>query len=211
MKVLLFDAANTLIYKPSLWVRIQEVLTKHQYTIDDKELKLKHKLISEIINFPDRTSKEFYADFNSELLLSLGIIPTDELQEDLFNNCTYQPWQAFEDCKFLSELNITKAIVSNFNSSLFDLIGDLIGKDVFDEIIISENEKKRKPSLAFYQIAIEKLGVNPEDILYIGDSLKLDIIPAKNLGINTLLIDRDSVYQYPLEKISSFEELKNYL
>lgn len=211
MEVLLFDAANTLIHKPSLWVRIQEVLTKHQYKIDDKELKLKHKLISEIINFPDRTSKDFYADFNSELLLSLGIIPSEDLMEDLFSNCTYQPWQAFDDCKFLSELNIRKSIVSNFNSSLFDLIGDLIGKDVFDEIIISENEKERKPSLAFYQIAIEKLGVKPEDILYIGDSLKLDVIPAKKLGINTLLIDRDSVYQYPTEKISSFEELKNYL
>lgn len=211
MKVLLFDAANTLIHKPSLWDRIQEVLVRNNFEIDTNQLKERHKILSELILFPDRTSKIFYLNFNSELLLSLGIIPNDELLEELFANCTYQPWKAFDDCRYLNELNIRKAILSNFNSSLFDLIGELIGKDVFDEIIISENETARKPDVKFYQITIDRLGVAPNEILYVGDSLKLDIIPAKKLGINTLLIDRDEIYSYPTERISSFEELKNYL
>ncbi|NGM63430.1 HAD-IA family hydrolase [Sphingobacterium sp. SGG-5] len=211
MRILLFDAANTLIHKPTLWDRIQEVLTAHDYEVDRQELKKRHKLLSEVINFPDRTSKDFYRDFNTELLLSLGILPTEELLEDLFSNCTYQPWQAFDDCQYLFELNIRKAILSNFNSSLSDLIGALIGQDVFDEIIISETEKVRKPSLEFYQIAIDRLDVDPSEVLYIGDSLKLDFIPAKTLGMNTLLIDRDGIYRYPAHKISSFKELKNHI
>lgn len=211
MNVLLFDAANTLIHKPSIWDKIQEVLTQYQYKVDDKKLKERHKILSEIINFPDRTSVDFYRNFNAELLLSLGIISSDDLLDALFQNCTYQPWEAFSDCSFLQQLPIRKAILSNFNSTLFSLIGALIGTDVFDEIIISENETARKPQTEFYQIAIEKLGVAPSEILYIGDSLKLDIIPAKKLGINTLLIDRDNIYDASVEKISSFEELKNYL
>ncbi len=211
MKVVLFDAANTLIHKPSIWDRIQEVLTKHKYIVPLSQLKERHKILSEIINFPDRTSRDFYLNFNAELLLSLGIIPTDDLLEELFENCTYQPWVAFDDSNYLAELNIKKAILSNFNASLYELIGELIGENIFDEIIISENEKARKPELEFYQIAIDRLGVEPNEILYVGDSLKLDIIPAKKLGIRTLLIDRDGIYEYSTDRISTFKELKNYI
>lgn len=211
MKILLFDAANTLIHKPSIWMKIQEVLDKHQFFVEIQELKLRHKTLSEVIDFPDKTSRDFYMQFNAELLLSLGIIPTDELLDEIFNNCTYQPWEPFEDCEFLKELNIKKAILSNFNSSLVGLIEQLIGKNIFDEIIISENENCRKPSLEFYKIAINRLKTEPEDILYIGDSLKLDLIPAKKMGIKTVLIDRDNIYKSSKERISNFRELNNYI
>lgn len=211
MKVLLLDAANTLIHKPSLWDRIIEVLKRNDFFIIKEDLILKHKILSEVINFPDRTSKEFYSEFNSELLLTLGIIPTDGILEDLFNNCSYLPWQAFDDCKELKKLNIKKAILSNFNSSLRNLIDELIGENIFDEIIISEDERCRKPSLEFYQLAIERLNVKPENILYIGDSLKLDIIPARKSGMKTLLIDRENIFKHAKDRISGFEEIKQYI
>ena len=209
--MLLFDAANTLIHKPSLWEKIQKTLKKFNYQVEQRVIKERHKLLSEIINFPDRTDKDFYLNFNSELLLSLGIIPTNELLEELFNNCKYQPWEAFDDCKFLNDINIKKAIISNFNSSLINLIDELIGVNIFSNIIISENENTRKPELKFYQTAIEKLEIDASEILYIGDSLKLDIIPAKKLGMNTLLIDRDNIYPNSEKRISSFKELKKYI
>ncbi len=209
--MLLFDAANTLIHKPSLWEKIQKTLKKFNYQVEQRVIKERHKLLSEIINFPDRTDKDFYLNFNSELLLSLGIIPTNELLEELFNNCKYQPWEAFDDCKFLNDINIKKAIISNFNSSLINLIDELIGVNIFSNIIISENENTRKPELKFYQTAIEKLEIEASEILYIGDSLKLDIIPAKKLGMNTLLIDRDNIYPNSEKRISSFKELKKYI
>ena len=72
-------------------------------------------------------------------------------------------------------------------------------------------ENTRKPELKFYQTAIEKLEIEASEILYIGDSLKLDIIPAKKLGMNTLLIDRDNIYPNSEKRISSFKELKKYI
>ena len=99
MKYLLFDAANTLIYKPNLWERILKVLQDNGYKINETELKLRHKLLSEIINFPDTTSRDFYEEFNSELLMALGIIPNENLLKELFEECSYLPWQAFDDCE----------------------------------------------------------------------------------------------------------------
>ncbi|WP_300691391.1 HAD family hydrolase [Chryseobacterium sp.] len=211
MKVLLLDAANTLIYKPSLWDKIIETLQSNGFRVDKESLFLRHKIISEIINFPDRTSKDFYSEFNAELLLALGIIPTKKILDDIFSACSYLPWAAFDDCQVLKELNIKKAVLSNFNSTLKSLTDQLIGKNIFDEFIISENENCRKPSKEFYQLAIERLDTHPTNILYIGDSLKLDIIPAQELGINTLLIDRENIFPQAKNRISSFNEIIQYI
>ncbi|WP_263601709.1 HAD family hydrolase [Chryseobacterium sp. PET-29] len=210
-RIILFDAANTLIYKPTLYYKIQSVLAKYSYEIEEAKLQYHHKLLSEIINFPDRTSKEFYKDFNTELLLSLGIIPSEEILNEIFTACSYLEWKAFDDLFILHELPVKKAVLSNFNSNLGNILERLVGKNIFSEIIISENENFRKPSLEFYELALKKLNVNPEEVLYIGDSLKLDIIPAKKLGFKTLLIDRQHIFSNFTDRISNMKDIINYL
>ncbi|MEC5172527.1 HAD family hydrolase [Chryseobacterium nepalense] len=210
-RIILFDAANTLIYKPTLYYKIQSVLAKYSYEIEEAKLQYHHKLLSEIINFPDRTSKEFYKDFNTELLLSLGIIPSEEILNEIFTACSYLEWKAFDDLSILHELPVKKAVLSNFNSNLGNILERLVGKNIFSEIIISENENFRKPSLEFYELALKKLNVNPEEVLYIGDSLKLDIIPARKLGFKTLLIDRQHIFSNFTDRISNMKDIINYL
>src|SRR3954471_5882027 len=94
-KYILFDAANTLIHKPAVWEKMPAVLERHGITIAIDKLKYNHKLLSEIIDFPDRTSCEFYTEFNRQLLLSLGIIPTPALLDELFSACKGLPWEKF--------------------------------------------------------------------------------------------------------------------
>jgi len=206
IKVILVDAANTIIHKPILWTKINEVFLANNIHIPLNELKEKHKLISEIINFPDRTNEEFYKTFNAELLLSLGIIPNDILLGDLFKACTYLPWEVFDDVNSLNELNFKKAVLSNFNSGLEDLLKKTVPVN-FDTIVVSEIEKVRKPQVEFYKNAITKLDVLANEIIYIGDSLKLDMIPALTVGMNVLLIDRDNHYPHFKNRINSFKEL----
>ena len=143
--------------------------------------------------------------------MALGIIPNENLLKELFEACSYLPWQAFDDCEEIRKLDIKKAVVSNFNSSLQEKLEGLIGENIFDEYIVSEKENLRKPSLDFYTRAIEKLNAEASEIIYIGDSLKLDIIPARKLGIKALLIDRDNIYPSAKDRITNFSEIINYL
>lgn len=211
MKYILFDAANTLIHKPTLWPNMIEVFNEFGFNVETSILKERHKLLSEVIVFPDVTSKAFYHEFNSELLISLGIIPNEVLLETLFIRCSYLPWAAFEDCSVFKELSVKKVVISNFNTTLQSKIEELIGEKVFENFIVSEKEKIRKPSVEFYELAINRLGVNPSEIIYIGDSIKLDIIPAQSMGIRSLLIDRDMMYPNASNRISSFYELKDLI
>lgn len=207
MKYLLLDVAGTLLHKPDLFAKINETLNRYDYFVSSDTLKYNHKLLSETIKFPDRTDAGFYNDFNSELLYSLGIIPTKELLNAIFESCSYLPWEKFEDTKVLNEIEIPMGIISNFNSSLKEKLDQYFGP-IFSDIFVSEEIGISKPATAFYKKALDKININPKDILYIGDSFKLDLKPALELGMNACIIDRDNFYPNNSYTIQSLSELK---
>lgn len=208
---MLLDAANTIIYKPDLFKKFNYALELNGISVDEKLFVQRHKLLSEIVEFPDQTSKEFYERFNSELLISMGIIPNKKILKDIFDKCTYLPWNPYPDTEALKHIPLPKVILSNFNSSLRGKLTNLFGDDFFHSVIASEEEGIRKPHLAFYERAITKLKVKPSEILFIGDSIKLDIVPAKSSGMATLLMDRDGNFPLFQEKIRSFDDLLKHM
>lgn len=210
IQYILFDAANTLIHKPSLWPSMQSVLQKHGYNVPDNTLKQNHKLLSEVVNFPDRTSKDFYSFFNAELLLSLGILPSGSILDDMFAACSYLPWERFEDTDWIKASKLPIGVLSNFNNNLPGILNKLFDND-FANIIVSESVEMRKPDKSFYQHAIDSIGLPAANILYIGDSLKLDIIPAEHLGFNSFLIDRNKLYLQYNNRLSSLMDLDSVI
>ena len=208
--ILLFDAANTLIHKPQLQVNFLSVLKDHAIEVDESDFRKNHKLVSECYHFPNRTNKEFYAKFNRDVLYSLGIIPTDELLSNIFEACSYLTWEVYEDTKFLKEWPYKKSVLSNFHGGL-NAILDVLFPGQFVDLSISEEEKLRKPDLAFYERAIEKLGVNPSEIIYIGDSVKLDLEPGLATGMNAWLIDRDNYFPHCTKQLNSLKEIENMI
>jgi len=206
--ILLLDAANTIIYKPNFYSKFIEVLGNYNLVVENEDLKKIHKITSEYYNFPDRTSKEFYLKFNSELLYGLGIIPSPEMLEDIYKACSYLEWEKFEDTKYLSQINCKKVILSNFNNGLNSIL-ERHFSGMFTSIITSELEGVRKPDPQFFNIAIESVGVKPSEILYVGDSIKLDLEPGINAGMNAWLLDRENYYPYCKRRLSTLKELIN--
>ena len=210
-KYIFFDVANTLLYKPELFIKINQVLIKHGYQVEIKYLKKVHKLLSETITFPDKTSKDFYHQFNAELLYVIGILPTNKLLEDIFLACTYMEWHPFADTDFLNQISIPIGVISNWDTSLESKLKSYFNCDFF-AIYGSQKEGLKKPSLDFYKKAIEKLECSPNEILYVGDSIKLDTEPARKLGIEAILVDRENVFPYYKEsKINSLHQLSTFL
>lgn len=210
IKYIFLDVSGTILWKPTIYQRISETLNDFNHSVSMEELKYKHKALSEIIHFPDRTDSDFYRYFNTELLRLLGIFPTDELVNAIFNNCTYLPWEKFEDTEILNKIDIPIGIISNFNSSLKDKLEDFFGS-IFKDVLVSEELGVSKPNIEFYQKALKSIDCQPHEVLYVGDSMKLDVEPATKLGINCLLIDRDDFYKKSIYKISSLNEILQYL
>src|SRR6185369_4664883 len=192
-KYIFFDVANTLLYKPRLMARICETLDQFAVGVDIELLKKRHKLVSEIITFPAKTSQEFYHYFNTELLLSLGIMPSCELLDAIFRNCTYLEWAKFDDASILDSIPVPMGIISNWDNTLDAKLSSFFHVN-FCKVVSSTGLGIAKPDLAMYRYVLDSLDCRPEEIVYVGDSIKLDIIPASSIGLTTVLIDRDDLY-----------------
>ena len=212
IKFIFFDVAQTLLWKPTVHLEIEAFCKKNGVNISNDEIIKRHRILSEVTHFPDKTSREFYIEFNYKLLLALGFVATKDLAEELFNNCSYKLWSAFEDCKAIKDLNVPVGILSNWDKSLADKLSDFFPQIQFTEMVISSVVGFQKPSQEIFDYAIKASGVDPREIIFVGDSIRLDYVPARATGIRSILLDRDKVFEgFNGERIESIQQLKDII
>ena len=59
-----------------------------------------------------------------------------------------------------------------------------------DAILISAEVGVEKPSPGFFEKVSEAAGTRPDEVLYVGDRLDNDVLPARSVGMQTALIRR---------------------
>lgn len=63
--------------------------------------------------------------------------------------------------------------------------------EYFDAVVIAgEDTKKTKPDTKPFNLCAERLGVRPQDVLFVGDKPYTDIIGAKSAGMSAALVKR---------------------
>lgn len=204
LRLVLFDAANTLIHKPALWERWREVLARHGLEVAPERLRREHRLLSEETDAPDVTGPEFYARFNASLLDRLGLPP--HLAGELYGACRQLPWESFPDVPALQKLSTPLGVLSNFNARLPELLAELLPV-AFQKVWVSAKLGLRKPDPRAFRHVLEELGARPEEVLFVGDSPRLDYWPARELGLQARLIDREGFHPEVPERIASLGEL----
>jgi len=96
-----------------------------------------------------------------------------------------------ETLEFLKNMNLKLGIVTDAprEKAIYRLKAmDII--HFFDVIITFDESKVKKPNELPFLLALEKLGLKSEEILFVGDSIRRDIEPAEKLGMKTLLIKK---------------------
>jgi len=81
------------------------------------------------------------------------------------------------------------AIVSNVDDDLFALTNKKLGV-VFDWIITAQQVGSYKPSLNNFRQALTRIGLPKENVLHVAQSLFHDHMPAKQLGLDTVWVNR---------------------
>lgn len=77
------------------------------------------------------------------------------------------------------------------NGSVYSQTGKLKNTgtyDLFDYIAISEAEGVSKPDRRIYEIMAEKLGLKPQECMFVGDAFSTDIVGALNAGFEAVWI-----------------------
>ena len=84
----------------------------------------------------------------------------------------------------------------------------------FQHVFTSEALGAYKPSPAFYQPILRALALSPKETVFVGDSLKDDVIGPKKVGIRTVWVNRKSLLVgdvFPDAIVSSLEGLPGVL
>lgn len=73
-------------------------------------------------------------------------------------------------------------LVSNFYGNVESVLADFNLRHYFKEIVESAVVGVRKPDPRIFSLGVEALGLQPHQVLVIGDSYKKDIVPAESIG-----------------------------
>jgi putative hydrolase of the HAD superfamily len=98
----------------------------------------------------------------------------------------------------LQEAGLRLAIVSNWGWAAPELLQTLELARHFEVLSISARVGYQKPHPAIFEHALELLGVEPTDVVHVGDDPTADIEGARRAGIAPVLIDRHGRLDRPL-------------
>ena len=77
-------------------------------------------------------------------------------------------------------------LVSNFYGNIATVLKEFQLDGIFQTIIESAVVGIRKPDPRIFTLGVEALGLHPEEVVVVGDSIDKDIIPAKIAGCQTI-------------------------
>lgn len=98
---------------------------------------------------------------------------------------------------YLREKGLKLGVLSNERAFALDLALSCYGIiDLFDLVLSSEKVKVEKPDVKVFSCALEDLNSKPEASIYVGDDPMRDILPAKKIGMKTVLYVPPARYSY---------------
>lgn len=79
-------------------------------------------------------------------------------------------------------------LVSNFYGNIESVLKDFGIYRFFKKIIESAVVGVRKPDPEIFRLGVKALGMDPKEVLVVGDSIKKDILPATSIGCHAVWI-----------------------
>lgn len=190
-KALTFDCYGTLIdWETGLLGAMRPIVQAHGHNLSDSQILSLYGELEPAEQDPYRRYHEVLANVVRRFGQRLGFPVSDgeakSLPESLKN------WLPFPDTnaalkKLKTEYQL--AIISNTDDSLFAGTSKHLAVQ-FDEVVTAEQAKAYKPSPAPFLLALERLGLPREQVLHVGQSIHHDVLPAKSLGLATVLVIR---------------------
>jgi 2-haloalkanoic acid dehalogenase type II len=187
----IFDAYGTLLRNEDIRLIPRRIIGDHRLvTPVDEVLRAWIDLYSEATQLPPfRTLRQIHIDILQRLLQQLRVDADATPYVDLFFEVTTRVELYPEVHEVLSALPPRRsAIVSNADHEhlaawTFTLPVELI--------LVSEGIRAYKPHPLVFQTALERLGLQPHEVLHVGDSDIDDVAGAKAAGLRVAWVNRD--------------------
>jgi len=161
----------------------------------------------------------FWADYEAIILKTAGVEVSKELALQIFTRLRQLDRRLilFDDVLpilgVLKGRGIALGLVSNLSRGLDGHCNELGLTPYVDFAITSAEIGAEKPHPPIFLVALERARVSASEAIHIGDQYHSDVLGAKGVGINPLLLDRDGFWEgiNDCPRIRSLSETVNYL
>ncbi len=189
-----FDCYGTLInWEAGILPVLRRLLAAHGKIADDPTLL---KLYGDFEARSEQPPYQSYRNVLASVVRQFGnefkFTPTREEELSLPDSLkAWEPWP--DSVSALRELKkrFRLAILSNVDDDLFAATLPKLGVD-FDQIITAQQAQAYKPSRKIFELALERIKVPAHRVLHIGQSIYHDVIPAQDLGLAAVWVNRPS-------------------
>jgi putative hydrolase of the HAD superfamily len=203
-RAVLFDAVGTLIRpEPSVAAAYALVGRRHGIQIAESEL---HGLFRASMARQDEIDRRLHAGRTSqarEIERWRGIVAdvfgdapqAGHIFDDLWEHFARPDnWRLFDDAaevwQTLTAAGVTIGIASNFDARLDGICKTLAPLTDCRHVFVSSRVGWRKPRPEFFAAIAQELGIQPEEMLLVGDDLENDFRAARAAGWQAVLVDR---------------------
>jgi 2-haloacid dehalogenase len=191
--VLTFDCYGTLIdWETGILGGLQRVLDAHRADrVPDDELLVRYaRAEADLEAGAYQPYREILSNVLRRVCAEAGVEPTD-LEVRAFGGSVGE-WPAFPDSTdALHRLaaRFRLGVITNCDDDLFAASSQRLAT-TFDWVITAQQVGSYKPNRRNFEFAFDRIGVPPERILHVAQSLFHDHVPAKELGMTTVWVDR---------------------
>lgn len=108
------------------------------------------------------------------------------LADDLYARTVEQTARSLKVLQTLKDQGVPMVLVSNFYGNMPVVLHEFGFDGLFVKVVESAVVGIRKPDPRIFLLGVDALGLKPEEVTVVGDSLDKDIIPAHEAGCQTV-------------------------
>jgi len=215
-KAVLFDLGDTLIRTADIPEIYRRISANYGVKLSTDEIRKAHRGVeaSDAIKGMITSGQEFWVRWNSEVLKRIGIRES----RDFLARKIDELWWEYADLEIYPDVmeTITQlkakgvkigVITNALKRDYEQILKKLKLTSFFDVVVGIDTLNRAKPDKEIFLHAVDMLGVCPEQVVFIGDSVKYDYEGAEHAGLKPLLIDREGKASESVETIRSLSEV----
>jgi len=141
----------------------------------------------------------FWVEFTRRLFLRTGV--ADGAVErharrirDIFGPAHFELFpEVASVVEQLRERGLALGIVSNWQKGLSHFCAELGLLGYFDVVVCSAELGIEKPDPRIFEAALGRLGLQPQEVLHVGDTIAEDVEGARRAGLDYVWLDREGI------------------
>ncbi len=167
----------------------------------------------------DQERLDFYIKYVTKILKGAGIDVSQDVALQIIPRLQKHKWElrVYDDTlptlQKLKEQGLLTGLISNVIQDM-DVTFSRLGLQPYLDLKTTSGEVGYdKPNPEIFLAALDKAKLQPEKTIYVGDQYEIDVVGARSVGMQAVLIDRNNYFPEITDcpRITSLDQILQYI